>query len=136
MADYCRIANATVAGNDDEVIRLAYKMEILHDASADAERAFLDFGSIIRKPFLQDVYTCGVEDDQLMEDVKVVGKNMILHSEIRSPRDIIFLHRALTGIYSMLCRLEHRGEYEKIRSRYAQEVLDVVDGTREDRGWK
>jgi predicted unusual protein kinase regulating ubiquinone biosynthesis (AarF/ABC1/UbiB family) len=136
MVNYCKIANATIAGDEDEIIILAKKMGVIVGDSKDAEKAFLEFAAAVKGPFIKDKYTCGVEDDLLMEKVKEAAKNIIKYPEIRSPRDIIFLHRALMGIYLMLCRLQHQGEYENIRSNYMKEVLDIFDGLKEDRGWK
>ena len=70
-----------------------------------------------------------------MEDIKGAAKGVLRFPEIRSSRDVIFLHRALTGTYSMLRKLKHTYNYEDIRRRYAQHAIDVAEGRSLDRGW-
>ena len=47
-----------------------------------------------------------------------------MYPEIRSPRELILLHRALTGIYAMLRRLEYRCNYDDVRRHYASRCIE------------
>ena len=121
---------------EEEMIQLSKELGVLHNAPQEAEKLLWKFGTAVGEPFQHEIYTCGVTDDDLMDRVKKISPQMLQYSEIRSPRDLIFFHRSLVGIYSMLCRLQHRGAYEKIRRRYAQIVIDTAAGKQEDLGWK
>ena len=80
-------------------------------------------------------YQLGSDKDKLMDEIRVVAKELLRFSEIRSSKDVIFLHRALTGTYSMLRKLKHQYNYDDIRRRYAKHAVDVAEGRVLDRGW-
>ena len=135
IGDYGRIANSLVDGNRVEMISLAKKMEMLNSDNPAAADALWDFGEIIAQPFRQGDYHAGTEGDRLMDEIRSAGHKIIKFSEIRAPRDLIFLHRSLIGIYSMLRRLSHKSNYEEIRRKYTEHAIDVVEGRVLDRGW-
>ena len=88
---------------------------------------------IIAKPFRGGVYEAS--NDALMAEIRAGSDQILRHGNIRASRDIIFLHRSLTGTYSMLRKLSHRCDYEEIRRRYVQNAILVLNKQRADRGW-
>jgi len=136
MKMYAQLSNAIVDKNETDTIILAKQMGILKGGSQEAQQALFALTTILGEPFQVSEYQSGVEKDQLMEKIKDVVPLVLKYPEIRSPKDIIFLHRSLTGIYSMLCKLRHKGEYEKLRRSYADYVIEVAEGRIEDKGWK
>ncbi len=136
MALYAKIANSIVDKDEKNVLKIANQIGVLNQASLEAQQAFLAFAVVMGEPFQVQEYHSGSEQDRLMEKTKVVSAKVLKYPEIRSPKDIIFLHRALTGIYSMLCKLRHKGRYEEIRRHYANTVIAVAEGKAEDQGWR
>ena len=135
MASYARCSNALIDLRKEEMLHIAEEMELMKNPSHEAKEALWAFSLVLRAPF-QGEYQCGVDEDRLMHNIQAVVPEILRYQEIRTSRDIIFLHRTLTGIYSMLCRLQHRCDYEVIRRRYAQNAIDVFEGRTEDRAWK
>ena len=100
------------------------------------EKLYVDFWGfvqIIAKPFRGGVYQAST--DSLMAEIRGASDQILRHGSIRASRDIIFLHRALTGTYSMLRKLGHRCDYEEIRRRYVEDSIKISEGKKEDRGW-
>ena len=136
LDSYAKLGNAIVDEDNDALFQLCEEMGILKDATDEAKESFLGLVEVLREPFQSAMYHSGSQQDQLMEKIKKVSPTVLRHPSVRSPRDLIFLHRSLIGIYSMLCRLEHKGPYEQIRRSYADFAIEVSKGLKEDRGWR
>ena len=133
LVDYGLLGNHIIDGDRENAIAMAQKMGILMDVRTEVLDDFWEFMQIIAKPFRVGVYEAS--SDQLMAEIRAASNQILKHTTIQASRDIIFLHRALTGTYSMLRKLGHRCNYEEIRRRYVENSIDVQKGLREDRGW-
>lgn len=133
--DYSILGNSILDDDRDGLIRIAREMGMLVSEDPESAAALWNFAQGIRAPFDQRPFQCGGPSDSLAKDVRKLGKGLLLHQDIRPPRDIIFLHRALMGTYSMLCRFGHQANYEDIRRKYADIAIDVASGDLEDLGW-
>ena len=133
IADYGRLTNAIIASDREKTLELACKIGILNEASVEAEEAFWRFSQVAAEPFWVDTYNAGGHQDKLVFKLKSVSKDLLRYSEVRSPKDLIFLHRALLGTYSMLRVLKHQGQYEHIRSSYVEHAIQVHEGVIPDR---
>ena len=110
-------------------------MGILLPGSPEADEAFWNFCQAVARPFRFDRYSLGGPDDRLNEDLGPAVRGVLQHSEIRSVSELVYLHRALGGTYSMLRRLGHEGAYGTMRAEYARHAIDVAGGRKQDRGW-
>ena len=132
---YAKLGNAIVDEDNEILFELCEEIGILKEPTDEAKEAFLGLVEVLREPFQSEMYHSGSNQDQLMEKIKSVSPTVLRHPSVRSPRDLIFLHRSLMGIYSMLCRLQHKGPYEQIRRSYANQAIEVSEDLREDKGW-
>ena len=135
VAEYSRIGDCAVAGDRKGLLDTSRQMGILLPGSPSADDAFWRFCMVIAKPFHAGSYRLGGPEDRLREELDSVVREVLRHPEIRSVRELVYLHRALGGIYAMLRRLGHEGSYGEIRSRYARHAIDVADGRKRDTGW-
>ena len=133
LIDYGLMGNHIIDGKREDSIAMAQKLKILQDDRKEVLDDFWDFVQIIAKPFQAGLYEAS--QDQLMAEIREASNQILKHTTIQASRDIIFLHRALTGTYSMLRKLEHRCDYEEIRRQYVQNAIEVQNGQRDDRGW-
>lgn len=133
LIDYGLLGHHIIDGKREDAVAMAKKMKILQDDRLEVEDDFWDFVQIIAKPFQAGKYE--TSEDRLMEEIRAASNQILKHTKIQASRDIIFLHRALTGTYSMLRKLGHRCDYEEIRRRYVDNAIEVQKGLREDRGW-
>ena len=117
----------------EEAIEMGQKLGLIKDDRKEVLDDFWDFVQIIAKPFQAGIYE--VSGDQLMAEIRAASNQILKHKTIQASRDIIFLHRALTGTYSMLRKLGHRCDYEEIRRQYVQNAIEVQHKERLDRGW-
>ena len=133
LIDYGLMGNHIIDGQRDDAIAVAQKLKILQDDRTEVLDDFWSFVQIIARPFQAGLYEAS--QDQLMAEIREASNQILKHTTIQASRDIIFLHRALTGTYSMLRKLEHRCDYEEIRRQYVQNAIEVRNGQRDDRGW-
>lgn len=133
LINYGLLGNYIIDHQREESVNMAKKMGLIVEESAELDDDFWSFVQIIAKPFRGGVYQAS--GDQLMAEIRESSNDILKHPGIRASRDIIFLHRSLTGIYSMLRKLGHRCDYEEIRRRYVQYAIDVDQGKEKDRGW-
>ena len=131
---YSQFGNAIVENNRVEMLHLADILDILpsEKATETSQQSLYELTCVVAKVFQQGTFYIGAEEDTLIEDVKATSKNVLTHSEVRGPRDMIFLHRALMGIYSMLRKLHHFADYESIRRQYANHAISVQKNIIED----
>ena len=133
VADYARMARALVLGERDPFLAAARKIGILTDGPPESEDMLWQFGLAICGPLTVPSYNCAEEDDEnVMTRVRRVVPSLLRFPNIRSPREIVFLHRALGGIYSMLRRLGHRYAYRDIFLRHTAHAIAVAEGRVED----
>ena len=133
LVDYGLLGNNIIDGQKEEAIEMGQKLGLIKDDRKEVLDDFWDFVQIIAKPFQAGIYE--VSGDQLMAEIRAASNQILKHKTIQASRDIIFLHRALTGTYSMLRKLGHRCDYEEIRRQYVQNAIEVQHKERLDRGW-
>ena len=104
----------------------------IRKATQASQQSLYELTCVVAKVFQQGMFYIGAEEDTLIADVKATSKNLLVHSEVRGPRDMIFLHRALMGIYSMLRKLHHFADYESIRRQYANRAISVQKNLTQD----
>ena len=134
ISDYSQFGNAIVDDNREEMLQLAHVLQVLpfEKATESSQIALYELAKVVGKVFQQDIFYIGGEGDTLIEDIKATSKELLSHSEVRGPRDMIFLHRALIGIYSMLRKLNHFADYETIRRQYANHAISVEQNLIQD----
>ena len=110
------------------------KMGLLSSDNPAAEEAIWQFADILGVPFRTELYHAGGDDDVLMSEVRKQARVLISFKEIRATKDVIYLHRSLTGIYAMLRRLGHRADYNSDLRKYVKHATDVADLKIPDQG--
>ena len=53
----------------------------------------------------------GSHEDSLQDRIRSLGPRFLLYPEIRTPKDMIYLHRSLAGTYAMLRRLKTEADW-------------------------
>jgi predicted unusual protein kinase regulating ubiquinone biosynthesis (AarF/ABC1/UbiB family) len=128
IADYGKMTLGFV--NNDSVLALdsAEKVGILGKRDPETERVLWEFGRIIGEPLMVEEYTCGTSEDPLTNKIAQYVPTVLRQTEIRSPPDIVMLHRSLHGIYTMLRKLNHTYKYGQLFRDHAQHAIDVAEG--------
>lgn len=127
MADYARVAEAAIQGDREAVSAAVLKMGVLTGPSPAAEALLWSFTQTIGKPFAGP-YKLGAIPDPVAEKMRTLGPKFLRHPEIQTPRDVLYLHRSLGGLYSILCRLEAEADWGAMLSPWYRMAIDRAEG--------
>ncbi|MFT5685436.1 MAG: putative unusual protein kinase regulating ubiquinone biosynthesis (AarF/ABC1/UbiB family) [Myxococcota bacterium] len=129
---YARMAQAIVDARQADFYPLARGLEILGPGTPESESVLWRLSQTVCYPLTQSSYRCGTPEDNVMMEVRRQVPGVLRHPNLRSPREIVFLHRALGGIYNMLRLLGHEMNYSAMFRRYTDHAIAVAEGRVED----
>ena len=128
MADYSRIGRAGVAGKREETLDFARKLGALKGESPEAEELLWKLCDIMAEPFRSGQYRCGISEDNLHKRIQSIAPQFIRFPEIQAPRECVYLHRALAGVYQMARKLELETDFGKLFQEYSEHAIGVAEG--------
>jgi len=129
IANYARAGLSAVAGEREQAMRHYMTLGcLLEEHRPEAADVLWEMVEIIVAPFRVDAYHAGSEDDRLQEQVNKIVPRILRYPEIRSPRELIYLNRALNGMYSMQRRLGARRDYGTLHHGYASRAVARAEG--------
>ncbi|MEO0605825.1 MAG: AarF/UbiB family protein, partial [Myxococcota bacterium] len=105
IATYARLVMAAVDGERQAILEETRALGAWVGDDPEAAEVIVDFCDAVMAPLRDGPYTIG-PDDHMLERVKPVTERMWKFSEIRGPRHLLFLHRTLGGLYTMMRQLE------------------------------
>ena len=104
-ADYARVGQATFRENRAAVLDALESIGSLTRRAPESDEVAWQFMRAFCKPFLGGPYEMGGPQDTVHEDLKELMPSVLRHPCIRTPKDMVFLHRTLGGVYSMVRRM-------------------------------
>ena len=133
MARYARLALSIVNEDRERFRELSRDIEVLcTDQNGEAEDLLWRLAESICHPLRLPHYQCGTSADTIPGELKKLASEVVRYPELRSPPELVYLHRALGGIYAMLRRLEHEFDYSDIFRAHANYVISVAEGDCEE----
>ncbi len=128
VGDYGRMALAGVDMDKPGFFKASRKIGTLVGQSPEAEDLLWRLAGAIMGPLRLPYYKCGAPDDLVLEQVKDLAGTVLRNTELRSPPELVFLHRALGGVYSMMRKLRHEGDYGSFMRRHVRYAIGVAEG--------
>lgn len=127
IADYAQVADAAIQGDRPRAIQNALKMGVLTHPSPAAEELIWAFAETIAEPFSKP-YKLGAIPDPVADKMRVLSPKFLRHPEIQTPQDVLYLHRSLGGLYSLLSRLEAEANWGEMLRPWTQLAIDRAAG--------
>ncbi len=128
IGDYARLGLAVLDGDRAEAMRVCRRMGILASEDPASEAVLWRFARTITEPLRVAEYACGAPDDDVLERLRRQVPDVLAHPDIRSPAELVFLHRTLGGVFGILRRLRHRYGYASLFRERAEHAVAVADG--------
>ena len=128
VADYARVAEAAFVRDRDEVIKILKPMGSLTSDNPKAADLLWDLVDIMAVPFREGTLTAGSQEDSLQDRIRSLGPRFLLYPEIRTPKDMIYLHRSLAGTYAMLRRLKTEADWGEMSHPFHRLAIDRAEG--------
>jgi len=124
---YAQAALGAIEGDREMVLQACYDMGAWDGEDRSAADAIWEFCDTIVGPWRGQEYTVGDQFDDIIERVHPVGRRIWESPGVTAPRDIIFLHRTLGGIYTIGRQLKVRGRWDLMVKREIQPALDALE---------
>jgi predicted unusual protein kinase regulating ubiquinone biosynthesis (AarF/ABC1/UbiB family) len=114
MSHYATAALTTYEGDEARCIAACAAMGSWDGVHPEDGELVWEFCRAIGKGFRQGEIALGAEREQLMEEVLPILKRLFQNPRVHLPRDVIYAHRALGGLYSLARQLGTRADFGKI----------------------
>jgi predicted unusual protein kinase regulating ubiquinone biosynthesis (AarF/ABC1/UbiB family) len=105
MANYGEAGLYTIRGDREAVIERCMRMGALTRRDAEAEEALWGFCQAIAGPFRGGPFTFGGPDDTVQDQLTAVIPKLLRARAVRSPRELVYLHRGLAGLHTVAKQL-------------------------------
>ena len=128
LATYARIADAGIQGDRGTAIPLLREIGALVNPTPEAEDLLWEFVDVLGGPFRGGRYTAGGKDDGIHDKLREVIPRFVRYPQIRTPRELIFMHRSLGGTYGMLKKLQVRADWGVMAHGYHQMAIGRAEG--------
>jgi predicted unusual protein kinase regulating ubiquinone biosynthesis (AarF/ABC1/UbiB family) len=128
VADYARVGELAFSGQRDECVEILKEMGGLGSDKPEDEQLLWDFVDTLAKPFRSGRMTAGGPRDTVDADLKAMAPRFVTHPKVRTPRQMVFMHRSLGGTYAMLKRLQARQDWGAIAAGYHARAIARAEG--------
>ena len=130
MAHYAQAALAAVDGDRAGCLEHCEAIGAIEEgAPREASDALWHFCDLLTLPYRQPTYELGgPADDELFRQFPIAIARMVQHREIHSTRELLFMHRALGGMYALQRRLRPRERWLDILHQYVGQAIARVEG--------
>lgn len=124
---YAQAALGAVEGDREMVLKACYDMGAWDGEDAKAADAIWEFCDTIVGPWRGREYAVGSADDDILERVQPVARRIWESPGVTAPRDIIFLHRTLGGVYTIGRQLGVRARWDEMVRQEIQPALKALE---------
>ena len=128
MANYARIGSAAVNENRERTLELCREMGTLRGDNPEAADLHWELCDIMATPFRGGVYRCGVSEDALQHKLQKLAPKFVKFPEIQAPADLVYLNRALAGVYHIARKLRFEADLGDLFFEYAEHAIGVAEG--------
>jgi len=111
IADYATCALSAVRGDRRAAIDACKRLGVWVGDDPNAEQALWEFCEALAVPYRPESYTVGGSDDSFLDRLQPIARALVRFPEIRAPSEMLYLHRALGGIYGLLRPMRVKGNW-------------------------
>jgi predicted unusual protein kinase regulating ubiquinone biosynthesis (AarF/ABC1/UbiB family) len=123
MATYGQAGLHTIRGERDGVMECCMRMGALVRRDEAAEDALWGFCEAIARPFRGGAFTFGGPDDDVQDRLTAVIPRLLASRAIRSPRELVYLHRGLAGLHTVAKQLRPVHDWREVFESHVQICL-------------
>jgi predicted unusual protein kinase regulating ubiquinone biosynthesis (AarF/ABC1/UbiB family) len=128
VAHYAHIILGSLGGDRARVLRAMRDIGIWQGDSAGAGDLLWRYCQTIIVPFTRGRFTLGGPEDDLVDRVKSVGAGFVRYPEVQGPPPLVYLHRTLGGVYTLMRRLVVGADWVPLLRRYGEHAIAVAEG--------
>lgn len=125
---YARAALGTLHNDKQLALQACIDLGAWDGKNPAAGDALWGFLSALGKGFRSGPIVLGADGESLLEEFQAATTLLMKHPEVTLPRDILFLHRALGGLYTLSRQIKGVVDYGPILSRHAELAVATAEG--------
>lgn len=112
---YAKLVLCALERDQDGLLRAVQDLDAWDGSDEESAELILAFCEAVLDPLRSgNVHTIGGSDDDITERVAPIITKMWTKRDIRGPRDLIFLHRTLGGMYTLARQLHVTADWEQM----------------------
>ena len=119
MATYARAALASLARDRETILECCLDLGAWNGTDAGDGDLLFDFVDGMSKGFRAGEVALGAEHEQLMEEMRPVLQRFVRRPTVHIPKDVLFAHRSLAGLYTIQRRLGTRTDFGAVLKHHA-----------------
>lgn len=128
IAHYANAAMAAIRGDKQACLDGCRAIDGWMGDTPEAGDRLWDFIEVMAVPFREKGYELGGPADDVLDQLPATVKAVMRYPEVRAPKDLIMLHRALTGLYTMGRKLRVRGDWGAVSEAHASHAIAYAKG--------
>ncbi len=132
VARYANAGMAAVEGRRADTLEVLRDLDCLRSRRPEAEDAIWRLCDVMTTPFRTDRYTAGGPTDTVQDQANRLLPRILRYPEIQAAPNVVYLNRALTGIYAVLRRLGLEADYRELFYLHARHAVAVAEGRTPD----
>ena len=128
IADYAQLAQDAFAGKRKETLDGLRAIGGLTSHDKGAEDLAWDLIEVMCAPFKGENVTLGGPEDHVLEDLKTLAPRYLRYKSVRVPKEMVYIHRTLTGVYSLGRRLSATGDWGAVATGAHKRAIATARG--------
>lgn len=127
MAAYGGCGLATRHEDREQCLQNALRIDAMTAREPASDEALWELCTAIGKPFRGGPFTMGGPEDDVQEQVAAVAPRVMAAATLRSPPELVFLHRSLGGMHQILRALKARADWGEMFETVAQQCCKEAE---------
>lgn len=128
VGTYARAAVAAVRGDREVALSAAAELGAWDGTTPGDGDIIWDFCDAVAMGLRGGEITLGAGHEAFLEQMRPVIKRFVLTPSVRVPKDVLFLHRSLAGLYSLARQLEVTADFGEIMLDHAEHAIARAEG--------
>ena len=128
IGGYAQLAQDAFRGRRHETLEGLRDIGGLTSTDRGAEDIAWEIIRVMTKPFVGGEVTLGGEEDTAIDDLRALAPRYLRYRSVRVPKEMVYVHRTLTGVYSLGRRLGARADWGEIATRYHVRAIAIARG--------
>ncbi|MEQ1504020.1 MAG: AarF/ABC1/UbiB kinase family protein [Myxococcota bacterium] len=120
IATYAKAAIAGLDQDQDTLLAACFDLGAWNGTDAEDADLLWAFADQLCKGFRAGELELGPENEQLMEEMRPILSRFVSRPTVRIPKDVLFAHRSLGGLYAIHRKLGTRADFGAILRRHAE----------------
>lgn len=128
IGQYAALVSSALQGDREATLTATRAIGAWTGDDPEAGALIIAFCDAVVTPLREGPHTIGGSDDELLERLVPITKQIWQFTELRGPRHLLFLHRTLAGMYTLARTLETTADWPPLLQPHLDHAVAVAAG--------